>query len=588
MKCSKCLNDATLIVTSAIFPGLRWGYCDAHKPPPKGFAPRPRPLTDTGRRPGEWDGTAKTLSFPCIVPGPEGKPLKALWALQDWHIEDMVYPKHTAMVMASGCDFLPWMKRLASKHDFTVCEFSFESLGWNRDPVLRTLHGPSLFHEADSPGMGGKRVLKANAKSQSPALVPDVMFNGIRCAPDVRKLVLEEELGFGTHDIPVAGGNVIAARSKDNQLKFIVGELGLYSTWHLEAFGSKLDITQAQYGKAALAQRAAKAGYDPEQYLLWKNAKERIRKILLDRTTAEQEWSATTQKKRVLFVPQWAYHIDVQMLYVGHGRIALHSFQKQLELVQSLYLKASAEKTRLLDAISALQTAYGPVTARAKEILVKHGFEVIDVAGSFPLKVANGHLDQNVPDSRLYFNFLNGLALFPNKVMVLHNVDQEHQLIELAYELFQEQLGEAGIEVVPIGSHVSLGGGARPHRFDVNDFMYRQGGGLRCKTTTLPTSYVDKLQPVTEELKRKALEAARIQREMREQAQREAQLEKNALVTNALEELKTLGLWYDDIDVASVTTIIKQGHLKDVIKALTTLKEEGAPSDVMNEALEGM
>ncbi|MFT3764497.1 MAG: hypothetical protein QM820_03115 [Minicystis sp.] len=300
---------------------------------------------------------------------------------------------------------------------------------------------------------------------------------------------------FGAHTDPIAGGNVIAARNRDGQLKFIVGEFALYGVWHAETFGSVAQITGEEFEGRTFWARSEKHGYDPEQYLLWKNAKQRIRKTLLgdERARKAIELGEST-KKSVLFVPQCAYHIDMVMLYAAPGVMAIHSFEKQRALVESCADILDDEAQGLLETISGLEETYGPVMKKAAHILEKHGFEVVEVAGTFPLHIENGHFNEGPErNQERYFNFFNGIALHERKVLVVHNDDDDPDdpFPAAAFKRFKKALAHTGVAVVPVGGHLDF-----RVRLDENAFMYVNGGGLRCKMTTLPMGYAEHLERV--------------------------------------------------------------------------------------------
>lgn len=58
-------------------------------------------------------------------------------------------------------------------------------------------------------------------------------------------------------------------------------------------------------------------------------------KIKIKRTF-EQELN-----RKVLFIPQVFYHIDLQMMYAGNGLFVIHSFEKTLEFLQKKKIKSS-------------------------------------------------------------------------------------------------------------------------------------------------------------------------------------------------------------------------------------------------------
>ncbi|NBD12576.1 hypothetical protein [Corallococcus silvisoli] len=557
-----CPSVATRFEPSSIFPKLMLGYCEAHAPvstppPMSGEA-----LQDTSTAPrGGW-GEVSSESLP-----------------PDWHVEDMLYPGHTVLVMAPDGDLTKMAITALEDTPVPVCPLKLAEQGWNRDPVLRTLDGPSLYRARQGvTTMGARAVLRANARSQRSELVASDMFDGIKVLNPEANARLSERGGFGFHDIPVAGGNIIAARDAKGLLRFVVGELGLYGVWHAETFGRKLAVQGTDMELEQLTRRAARAGYDPEQYLLWKNAKTRIRQTLLGELAEAEDHSSKT--KRVLFVPQWAYHIDMQMLYLGQGRFALHSFTEQRRLVESFSESELPVREALLKDINVLLEKYGEVNARTKALLEKHAFKVVDVVGTFPLKVRNAHVDRFHPSqSANYFCFVNGMALASGQVLVVHDMKTRNKLAARAFEWFQKALSEVEITPIPMARS----------SFDASDYMLKQEGGFRCRSTTFPVQWLKSLESIAEDDRRIALEAETVRKRIQEQESLAREQERARTGEAALQRLRDAGVYYEGIYQSSVKTLAARGRLDALILALKdmpdadVLDKNGVLSDMLDD-----
>ncbi|RKG67363.1 hypothetical protein D7V80_16245 [Corallococcus sp. CA054B] len=416
--------------------------------------------------------------------------------------------------------------------------------------------------------MGGGAVLKANARSQNEALDAREMFDGIKVMDPEATLSIAKKGGFGLHDVPVAGGNIIAARDQKGLLRFVVGELGLYGVWHAETFGKEMTVQSTDFEEQKLLKRAEQSGYDPEQYLLWKNAKARIRRTLLGELSGSEDH--TSRKKRVLFVPQWAYHIDMQMLYVGNGAFALHSFTEQHRLVESFSAEELPGREAMLKDIAALQDKYGAVNARTKALLEKHAFKVVEVVGAFPLKVNSAHVDRyHTHQAENYFCFVNGIALAPDKVVVVHDDRKgRHKLAARAFEWLQKALSEVDIAPVPMRERFS----------DALSYMLEQEGGFRCRSTSFPVTWHRRLVAVLEEEKREAEERRRL-----------AEQQRLDVGSAAVQRLKEEGLYFERLNESNVKTLAGRGMLERVIAVLREMAEEdpldrnSAVADLLDE-----
>ena len=369
-------------------------------------------------------------------------------AFEWWHLEDMIYPGYTE-VLLEGAPFLNWLQVLSrGTHGISCRRARLATLGWNRDPVLRTCAGPSLFLDQ---GLPANPAFRLPSHYSGIIRSPGGFLGGVRSAKSVIPSLAGKKLSpklFGVHTEPFAGGNVISARNHLDGLCFVVGDAAALSVWRSTACPSL------------------------------RKAKERIAQLLTG--TDDPPLGVN-----VVFVPQWAYHIDLQMLYVGRGTIVLHSFTKQLELVDEFYFgsRGASKRKKLGAPIKTLITTYRRIQAETRRVREGAGFTVVEVAGVFPLSVVDGHVS-NGEGMGPFFCFLNGLAVFPDRVLVAHDDEEEDQFMQFAFECFSDELKEVGISVIPVGGHL----GGEFMSTDVRAFMYKEEGGLRCKTTTLPKS----------------------------------------------------------------------------------------------------
>ncbi|WP_224369665.1 hypothetical protein [Hyalangium versicolor] len=176
MKCSgklgePCNNEATVFLLA--FGNKRSPYCDLHKgsqkvypielygeskeallsykPPPKATSKNPTGWRLETRPPSQKLIALKDM-VPLSGPFPVSKQFVPTWHVpfEAWHIEDMIYPRYTAMVMRAGL-FATWIQTISKKYEIELHTYSFEALGWNRDPLLRTMKGPSLTSNSPRP-----------------------------------------------------------------------------------------------------------------------------------------------------------------------------------------------------------------------------------------------------------------------------------------------------------------------------------------------------------------------------------------------------------------------------------------------------
>lgn len=377
------------------------------------------------------------------------------------YIEDMIYPGTTILTGSTGDPpiFFKLLNDIKASHRFEVKDMLLDSRGWNRDPLLRTMNGLSLYSSENKEFYQNKILDCLYSKKMRDYS----MTNGANAGAS-------KDYNFSVHREPIAGGNIITALNCHGKLKFIVGEVAVPSIspyfqgdnqFKIDSTQFKIDLTQLETATRRLKNMGLSFNVNDkeftekcyEMYALWKNAKYRIRSLLLNNEYLDAEYSKNEQKS-VLFVPHWAYHIDLQMLYVGQGRILIHSFDEQIKLIEEYIKKLNERKKNILQKlkneeqfeeqlnkfekqlneiigqldsllapITKIKDNYNAVNQRAIATLKKHGFQIFETAGVFPCEIKDGRIIYNEEFSKYYFCFLNGISIYQNKVLIPNSKD---------------------------------------------------------------------------------------------------------------------------------------------------------------------
>lgn len=156
--------------------------------------------------------------------------------------------------------------------------------------------------------------------------------------------------------------------------------------------------------------------------------------------------------KSLLFIPQWTYHLDLQMAYLGKGQFIIHSFD-QNEIDFGLNEET---RTKTKDTFAYLKEQFEEHIIDATcRILTSHGFEVQKVFGC--LFYLNDCTDPNelkhVPYCKNSDGFDGALALLMNGIAV--DLEEKgrhfialHSDVTLFREQFVRSLQALGIEKV--------------------------------------------------------------------------------------------------------------------------------------------
>lgn len=82
--------------------------------------------------------------------------------------------------------------------------------------------------------------------------------------------------------------------------------------------------------------------------------------------------------KKLLFVPQWTYHLDLQMAYLGKGQFIIHSFDQK----DTNFKLSVSERRKVNSTFSFLKNLFEqPVIDATCELLQNNGFEATKVFG---------------------------------------------------------------------------------------------------------------------------------------------------------------------------------------------------------------
>ncbi len=211
--------------------------------------------------------------------------------------------------------------------------------------------------------------------------------------------------------------------------------------------------------------------------------------------------------KSVLFVNQWAYHIDLQMLYIGCGTMLVHDFDATLTMLQKNrhIFPDSMFIAHFLAEATALRNQYQSSVETSIHQLKKFGLTVVRIPGLLipHRNIVRGTLTGDKRSSRinqLSFNFINSLAIAPihtaneiNFNAIMASSKPGNPLFQLMHAHIQSAVSEAlspklkkkvSITFIPIQAT------RRDEQISAEEFMLTQSGGFRCQTTLCPKDFI--------------------------------------------------------------------------------------------------
>lgn len=273
------------------------------------------------------------------------------------------------------------------------------------------------------------------------------------------------------------GGNLIKAINSQGDLKFVVGESAIVHSAMYYRRDSTVGADSSSYqqyrqaivpGSKGMQKSVNSYAAAPDVV----DAQQAVR--LAERRTAEKyrvahELNQGSQgvfhkesKRNVIAVPQWTYHIDLQMSYLGDGRVLVHSFESTLEFLSQNKAQVLAELDQLIQAkaiswtgsaedlfqkivyvnTELAQTYETSVVDETRRKLEKHGLSVTKCCGNlftdFP--------KQGFPGGDLLGCFMNGLGGHSSKTDRDYFLTARSPLASFERYFAQQVLAPMGID----------------------------------------------------------------------------------------------------------------------------------------------
>ncbi|WP_108649024.1 hypothetical protein [Dongshaea marina] len=155
------------------------------------------------------------------------------------------------------------------------------------------------------------------------------------------------------------------------------------------------------------------------------------------KTILELTQTFNCEPEKILFIPQWAYHIDLQMAYLKPGVILLHSFEEELRNPGTLNTNTRNKNIGYFNK---------RIVSNIRNLLSKHGFNVI------PMKVfamAEDNIERFQGFNTAYLGKNDGLDYSQYFHEAEQAIDHEKYYMNLATFEFSELPGE-GFEPLDI------------------------------------------------------------------------------------------------------------------------------------------
>lgn len=238
--------------------------------------------------------------------------------------------------------------------------------------VIHSYFGPPQFNQEDAISLfrneriaGIFKQSGASPFSDGPvplagavAFIPEQIQRGI-----LMGVLQSNSLHHREKTTALEGGNLIKAINSQGDLKFIVGESAIVHSAMYYRTNSTVGAASPSYQQYRQAIeptskgiRKGIASYAAAPDVV--DAQHAAR--LAERRTAEKyrvahELNQGSQgifhkesARNVIVVPQWTYHIDLQMSYLGNGKVLVHSFESTLEFLAQNKAQVLAELNQLI------------------------------------------------------------------------------------------------------------------------------------------------------------------------------------------------------------------------------------------------
>ncbi len=493
----------------------------------------------------------------------------------NWEIEDLIYPGHTTIGIHHSSGFSASLLNVLgiysnsketmltnANNSFHVAQLTLSESNWNRDTIVKTFSGHSFYlndvddftnYEIQNIFSGKADRRYQNLISFYRAGVPKAIG-----ANHFLQLTTAQENSVSFHTLPLAGGNIITARRafihpENNTIRyehdpiFIVGRSALLLTansMHTDDIRQTSLINRDLYDRKMIEHFVftyftpldEKHGTETsslktnrifyaQQYL---TAKTLIRAFLtqgknldseltkkgpLRRSVAETLLPRTAPRsfKRVVFVNQWAYHIDLQMLYIGFGVVLIHDFTYTVYFLEQMKKKHPSRMINFfLTEARELEAQFQSSVLITINQLKKQGLYPVRVPG---LLIPNRNLQDGSIQSAESFdevnaasiNFMNSLAIVPrhtqNEILftlLVPSSTKERILFQEMANTIQDCVS-ASLEPIfkrKVYLRFSIVAYNSKDFKSAELFMISKSGGLRCQTTLGPRHFFESIKNV--------------------------------------------------------------------------------------------
>ncbi len=472
----------------------------------------------------------------------------------------------TSILNVLGIQFRSSATILSNENEsFFVAQMSLSDGDWNRDPIIHTYGGEALhIKDIDHQTVYSQKNLFPSKSDQRYKNLINFYQTGAphEMAKNHLDHFLDADISDITlHTLPLAGGNIITPRkawlnsttaeiehdespvfligrgaliltaetmSKDDiliaseinplisQKKYIDHIIQTYFTDELEPELPSLDVNfrdKIHYAKQYLAAKTLlRAFVTGGKNLSAECEKTGILTNLKGAPFPHRQSKITKFPKQVLFVNQWSYHIDLQMLYIGCGTILIHDFSITVNFLRNLSQKYPAKQELrdfLREAID-LESKYQNSVNTSVQQITKLSLHVVRVPG---LMIPNKTLFSGglTPASflsglnDLSFNFLNSLAIAPvyNQNTIFFNIltpcsnaaDPLFQEMEQAIKTnLSSVLGPIFRRTIELTVTTINHGTHKPG--SAEKFMLQNLGGFRCQTALVTKWFANSVSKI--------------------------------------------------------------------------------------------
>lgn len=195
--------------------------------------------------------------------------------------------------------------------------------------------------------------------------------------------------------------------------------------------------------------------------------------------------------KKILVIPQWTYHLDLQMSYLGSGEFIIHSFD------QSHFDFGNENKNEIKNTFKKLKQFFEKdIIDEVIKILTENNFSVNKVFGclfqipqniySLDFLIEHNRIPLLAFEKNLFATFMNGITIHTKESKVFLTADSENEEFK---KYFSEQLQNIGVKV----EFLKINSLYLNHYGSTTNYIAMVHGGLRCQSTIINKSLIRRL-----------------------------------------------------------------------------------------------